>query len=588
MVAMTSRQPEKENEDFHGIAQKPGAQQASLEQYEMEPDYDQFPDVESINKKSRRKKIAVISGAVLLLIMSVFVVTKMINGNKDSVSNGDFATYEVQRRNITVTLSGSGTLQPADSYTIKSLVDGDIISSPFEEGQVVKKDTLLYKMDSSDVSTGIEQAENSLAQSQSNYQYKLKSQDDLNIKSTTEGTITELDVETGDTVKSGQTIAVVRNINVMSITLSFVSAFAADFHAGQSASVLLNGIGVTLDGKISKIGVEKAIDGNAAVREVTIDVVNPGALSTSQTASATVGDIASFDEGTFQYKDEETITADISGKVAEIKAKEGGKVVKNQVIVAMSSDTIDADIDNAAGSLKDTELSLQNARNKLDNYSITSPIAGTIIEKNYKEGDTLEAGDTLCTIFDLSYLKLVLNVDELDIGKVKTGQSVKITANNADGTEYNGIVTKININGTTVNGVTSYPVTIRIDHTADLLPGMNVDAKIEVKSLENVLSIPVGVVARNGQVLVKTGESASGTDTANAKIPSGYTYKKVNLGGSNDDYIEILDGLKEGDIVAEIKESSITSQMFGAPPGGPGGSPGQDGVPDQESGGAAN
>ncbi|ATW23786.1 HlyD family efflux transporter periplasmic adaptor subunit [Candidatus Formimonas warabiya] len=586
---MTSKQPEEENEDFHGITQKPGTQQAGLAQHEIEPDDYQFPDAESINKKSRRKKILIISGVVLLLIMSFFVVTKIINGNKDTASNGNFATYEVKRRNITVTLSGSGTLQPANSYTIKSLVDGDIISSPFEEGQVVKKDTLIYKLDSSDVSTGIEQAENSLAQSRNNYEYKIKSLDDMNIKATADGTITELDVEAGDTVKSGQTIAVVRNINVMSITLPFVSAFAADFHVGQSASVLLNDIGVTLNGKISKIGVEKAIEGNAAVREVTIDVVNPGALSSSQTASATVGDIASFDEGTFHYKDEETITADVAGKVSEIKAKEGERVVKNQVIVAMSSDTIDADIDNAAGSLKDTELSLQNARNKLDNYHITSPIAGTIVEKNYKEGDTLEAGDTLCTIFDLSYLKLVLNVDELDIGEVKTGQSVKITANNDDGTEYNGIVTKININGTTVNGVTSYPVTIRIDNTADLLPGMNVDAKIEVKSLENVLSIPVGVVARNGQVLVKSGESASGTDKANDKIPAGYAYKKVNLGGSNDDYIEIVDGLKEGDIVAEIKESSTVPQMFGPPEDDePGGSSQQDGVPNQGDGGAAN
>ncbi|ATW27663.1 efflux RND transporter periplasmic adaptor subunit [Candidatus Formimonas warabiya] len=585
---MTSKQPEKENEDFPGIAPKPVAHQADSAQYEIEPDNYQFPDMENIDRGARRKKTIIITGVVLLLIMSVFVVTKIMHGNKDLASNSNFTTYEVKRRNITVTLSGSGTLQPADSYTIKSLVDGDIIRSPFEEGQVVKKDTLLYKVDSSDVSTSIEQAENSLAQSRNNYNYKLKSRDDLNIKSTTDGTITEFDVETGDTVKSGQTIAVIRNINVMSITLPFVSSFAADFQIGQSASVLLNDIGVTLNGKISKIGVEKAVAENAIVRDVTIDVVNPGALSSSQTASATVGDIASIDEGTFNYKDEATITADVSGKVAEIKAREGDKVVKNQVIVVVSSDTMAEDIDNAASSLKDTELSLQNARNKLDNYSITSPIAGTIVEKNCKEGDTLEAGDTLCTIFDLSYLKLVLNVDELDIGKVKTGQTVKITANNAEGTEYNGIVTKVNINGTTVNGVTSYPVTIRIDHAADLLPGMNVDAKIQVESLENVLSIPAGVVARNGQVLVKTGESASGTNKADAKIPAGYAYKKVNLGGSNEEYIEIVDGLKEGDIVAEIKESSTSSQMFGAPPGGPEGSPPQGGVSAQENGGAAN
>ena len=151
---------------------------------------------------------------------------------------------------------------------------------------------------------------------------------------------------------------------------------------------------------------------------------------------------------------------------------------------------------------------------------------------------------------DLRHRQLVLNVDEFDIRKVKVGQTVKISAGNSEGTEYEGIVMKININGTTVNGVTSYPVTVRIDNAGDLLPGMNVDAKIEVESLKDVLSIPSGIVARNGQVLVKTGETASGTGKPGSQIPAGFAYKKVDLGGSNDDYIEVVDGLKEGDIVS--------------------------------------
>lgn len=586
---MAVKQPEKENKDIEKMAQRPGTHQAGLGQYENGIQDYQFPDISNIGKKSGKKKAIIILGAVVLLITAFLAVPRILSGGKTAAVNSNFATYKVQRRNITVTLSGSGTLQAADSYTIKSLIDGDIVYAPFEEGQVVKKDITLYKVDSSDVATSIAQAENSLDQSRNAYDQKVKSMEDLDIRSTTEGTIVELEVEAGDTVKVGQTVAVVRNVDTMSITLPFLSEAAKDFYISQNASVQTGDSFEKMNGRISKIsGVNKVLDGNVMVREITIDVANPGAMPDAQVATAFIGGIESIDSGTFSYKDEKTITADVSGKVSVMKAKEGDKVVKNQVIAVLSSDAINADIKNAASSLKDTELSLQSRKNQLDNYTITSPIAGTIVEKNYKEGDTLKAGEPLCTIFDLSYLKLVLNVDEFDIRKVKVGQTVKISVDNSEGTEYDGIVMKININGTTVNGVTSYPVTVRIDNAGDLLPGMNVDAKIEVESLKDVLSIPAGIVARNGQVLVKTGEADSGKTNGDSKIPTGYAYKKVNFGGSNDEYIEIVDGLKEGDIVAEIKEASANQQMFGGPGGGPGRSPGQEGAPAQVNGGNFN
>ncbi len=547
--------------------------------------------------KSKGRKRFILAGIAILLLLSVIFIPQILIGNRASAVAGNLTTYEAARRNITVTLSGSGTLQPADSYTIKALVEGDILSAPFEEGEVVKKDTVLYKVDSSDVSSGIAQAENSLAQSRNNYEQKVKTQDNLNIKSNAAGTVVELDVDAGDTVQAGQTIAVIRNVDVMSITLPFLSQYAAGFQKGQGATVLINGSGEILKGTVSKVGsTDRVLDGNSMTREVTIDVANPGALSKSQAASASVGGVESSDIGTFTYKEEKTVAAAVSGKVSELKVKEGDRVEKNRLLVVLASDTMDADLKNSSLSLKDAELSLQTKKNQLDNYTITSPIAGTIVEKSYKEGDTLKAGEALCTIFDLSSLKLVLNVDELDIGKVKTGQTVKITANStgsSDIREYKGIVTKININGTTVNGVTSYPVTIRIDNAGDLLPGMNVDAKIEVESLQNVLSIPVGVVARNGQVLVKTKEPASPTNKADPKVPSGYAYKKLELGGSDDEYIEVLDGLQEGDIVTEVKEASASGFLFGGARGAaPGegvsqsGAASQAGAPVPQNGGA--
>ena len=71
---------------------------------------------------------------------------------------------------------------------------------------------------------------------------------------------------------------------------------------------------------------------------------------------------------------------------------------------------------------------MQNQQDNMSNYTITSPISGTIIEKDAKQGDALTSGSTLCVIYDLSYLEMVINVDELQIGALSVGQKVQITA----------------------------------------------------------------------------------------------------------------------------------------------------------------
>lgn len=121
-----------------------------------------------------------------------------------------------------------------------------------------------------------------------------------------------------------------------------------------------------------------------------------------------------------------------------------------------------------------------------------------MIEKNYKAGDTVDAtaADYLAVIYDLSYLKFEMQVDEVNIGKIEVGQQVTITADALEGQTFTGRVSKVNINGTTSGGVTSYPVTVIIDEPGDLMPGMNISADILVEQVENALVVPVGAVAR--------------------------------------------------------------------------------------------
>jgi len=162
-------------------------------------------------------------------------------------------------------------------------------------------------------------------------------------------------------------------------------------------------------------------------------------------------------------------------------------------------------------------------------------------------------------IYDLSYLTVTLAVDELDIMSVSVGQKATVTADAVEGRLFEGVVTRVGVNGTTSGGVTTYPVDVRIDETNGLLPGMNVDIVIAVKESANTLAIPADAVARGNRVLRKTADGSIGE-----KAPDGYEYVTVEIGMADDSYVEILSGLSEGDTVAYIpKTASPNNNMFG-------------------------
>ena len=187
---------------------------------------------------------------------------------------------------------------------------------------------------------------------------------------------------------------------------------------------------------------------------------------------------------------------------------------------------------------------------------------------------------------------MTLNIDELDISEVAVGQEVQITADAAEGQVYTGVVTNVSIAGTTSGGITTYPVTIRIDETDGLRPGMNVDAEILLDSAQGVLAVPSAAVNRGDTVLI-TADSPSAVNAVNQEAPEGYVYVSVEPGISDESYTEIISGLQEGDTVAYLQTSSSSDSMdFMAvgmiPSGGgemPGGGMPSGGVPSGGPGG---
>ena len=526
-------------------------------------------------KKRRWKKFAV---AGVALVVAAGVGWQMLSpGQSSAASATSYTTAEVTRMDVSSSITGSGTLEAADSYSVTTLIEGSILTADFEEGDEVEEGTILYTIDSSDASNSLEQAEISLNQAQRSYNNQLESQEDLIITSPVSGQVYSIDVEVGDEVAAGETVATIRDSQTMSLEVSFPADAAASFYVGQSATVTLDSTFETLTGTISEIsGTDTVLTGNVIVRTVTIDVSNPGGLSTEQTASAAVGTATSTASGTFTYKEEETVTAEVSGEVSSIRVSEGDQVSSGQTLIVLTSDDLDDSLQSASESLRNAEISLENQYENLDDYTITSPIKGTIVDKNYNAGETTEANQVLCTIYDLSYLTMTLSVDELDIASIEVGQSVSIVADAVEDTTYTGTVTKVSVAGTSSGSATTYPVTIRIDETDGLLPGMSVDATIELASAEDVLAIPSAALNRGDTVLVTADSPSAANGTlveSTTEDGEDYYSVEVTTGVSGDDYIEIVSGLQEGDTVVYIPTSSSSSEMgmMGGMPGGMGG-----------------
>ena len=464
-----------------------------------------------------------------------------------------------ERRDVTNTLSGTGTLNPANTYTVKSLVEGKVLTGTIEEGDIVEESNVLYTIDSSDASTNFEKAEIAMQQAQRSYD---KVVDRQYVRAEVAGVVSSLKVTKGDEVTSGQEVAVIRDSSKMLLTLEFPAADAANFSVGQSAAVTLDGTFEQLDGTVTSVsGTDALSAGNLLTRTVTITVKNAGGLTTAQAATASINGVSSIGSATFAYQAERTLTAQAAGTVTSINVQEGSDVAKDDIILGLSGDDLTESIQSASESLRSAEISMQNLQDTMNNYTITAPISGTIIEKDAKVGDAVKTGDTLCIVYDLSYLEMNINVDELQISSISVGQQVQITADAVPDKTYVGTVTRVSMKGASNGGTTTYPVSIRIDDTDGLRPGMNANAEIVVAEAKNALVVPNAAVVRGSYVLVtKDSPSAASADTA-MEAPEGFVYVPVKTGVSDDDYTQIVSGIQEGDTIG-YDPSSVSSDSY--------------------------
>lgn len=634
----------------------------------------------AVDKKRKKRKgksgrIVIVLIVVLAALLGGFFLYKKKTTSQKRQGDQSVSTATVKRTDISSELTASSALSPKDTYEVTSLVEGEVIEANFEEGDVVEKGQVLYRIDASSMDSDLSSAQTSLQRAkesaqtaQSDYAEETARIAGNTYRSTASGYIKTLYIKEGDKVNNGTKIADLYDDSVMKITVPFLSGEAAEINVGDEAAVTLEDTGEQISGTVTVVSsMEETLSGGRLVKNVTVDVSNPGGLTTDTAASVTVDGFVCSAEATFTAKTETILSVELSGnkslEIENLLIHEGSYVEKNSELFQVTTKTAEEYLKEFKDAVESADDNLENAENKLsntqdnvDDYTITAPISGTVITKNAKVGDKISKSSsgttTMAVIYDLSTMTLEMSVDELDVSSIKVGQSVEITADAVEGETFTGTVTNVSLQSSYSNGVTNYPVTVTLDDTGSLLPGMNVDAKIILDSSEDALVIPASALMRGNRVYVKkspdstenadtqrndssdnvgdadserknhgdgtqnadsadrqpdagaeaSGSSkGSGTNNSSSKstgsgksgssnVPDGFEVVQVTTGIINDDYVEILSGLSEGDevyISSDSGSSTQTDQMQMGGMGGPGGDMGG-GIPGGPGGNGGN
>lgn len=507
------------------------------------------------NFLKRHKKGLII--LVILAIVIFAIVPGILAKKADAMKDGLYQSQTPVTQDLQVTLTGTGTIEPNDQYSITPMVQGEIVKAPFEEGDIVEKGQMLYQFSTENVESTIKSAQLSVEQAKQSYNdavdSKQQTKDNLSLISDQEGYIKKLYVSAGEKITAGSKVADVYDNTTMTLEVPFNASDVKKSWIGNRANVYVGDEDERMRGTVTAIDpTTTTLAGNMVVRYVTIEVINPGGIAAGMSGSASIGSTDCNTAGTFSVKSEGTLIADGSGTIETLKIKEGGYLKKGAVYLVLEDATVGDSVKSSELNIESAKNQLSSAEKSLDDYRVTAPISGTVITKNAKAGDNINAtyANPLAVIYDLSKVKFRMKVDELDVLKIQVGQEVKVTADALPEVEMTGHITNISLEAITNGGVTEYPVTVEMDDVGSLLPGMNVSATIVLDEQKNALCIPVDSLMRGNLVYVKNAQDQQTSEEELADgVPDGFHKVDVTVGISSDSQVQILSGLNETDEV---------------------------------------
>ncbi len=470
--------------------------------------------------------LAIVAGALVAI-----AITSLGTGSSSS-SAATKRTATVGKGVVQSTVSGNGTLEPAQKVELSFGASGEVTAIRVKAGQKVTKGEVLAEVDSSSARASLASAEAQLIEA-------------------------EEAVETAEEAEEEESEEVAYEGGARTV---FVGLMSED------------GTGAAKADESEKEAVEEAAPeegAEAAKEKVASEKAQQEAAPSKKEEAASQGEDEAQPEGS-QEAEGSTPSESSGGGGSETGGNETGA-------------TGGVSLPTAEANLREAELSVKSARQEVRETTLRAPISGTIASVSGAVGETVSGGsssggdsegsalggtgdeeggggsESFMVLAQLHRLKMEVSFSEADIGKVREGQTATVAIDTMEGTELAGRVTKVSVlPGEGSSGVVEYPATILLTQSAKgLRAGMSASAEVVVEQVKNTLTVPSEAISQ-----------AAGGKTVTVEEDGKEVTKTVTTGLVGDETTEVMSGVKAGQTlilpeatVAAASESSGGSSL---------------------------
>ena len=531
----------------------------------------------SKKKNRRRKTLSTVLILLAILIagaaVSIKYLRQHVTENYGSKSSDEAQTATVTVGSISTTITGSGTLSAQETTDVSIPSTVALRSLCVEEGDTVTEGDILAYLDLTSVMSAMNDLQTELEELDSDIADAAKETVNNVMKSTVVGRVKGIYCEAGDSVLS----IMYEHGALMTISLDghmAVDIPTAGLSAGDTVTVTLSD-GTAYPGTVDEVREDEA---------VVLITDNKPLLGDKATVTDEEG--KTLGTGELYIHQPLNITG-YAGTVSRLMVTENAPVTKNRILLYLTDTTFTANYDALLQQRAQVEDDLNELISPYRTGVVRAPLAGKVEsitdEQETVEGAEVPAEWTFAVIRPQEKMIATASIDESNILSVEVGQTASVTISSISDDPFTGEVTSIEKTGTSTSGVTGYSVEVTLDRTEKMLTRMSATVSIRIEGVDDALLLPEDAVTktRTSAYVYTSVNETSGELEGMVEVKTGLT------GGG---YVEITEGLKEGDTVYYTKKKSNDfSSFMGGFGGGFGGGSGSGGfsMPGGGSGGGS-
>ena len=517
-------------------------------QNEIQLENDELTQRQREAKKRRKRKKLIITIIICVVVIAAIVagvlfaqrrVAKSYGSSEDSVESA-----EVTSGSISESISASGTLESSDVESVTIPSDIEITDFYYEVGDSVSEGDLIASVSTSDLQSAMSELQDELDALDEEIDEASADTVDSTISAGTSGRVKKIYAESGtsvaDTMYEYGALILISLDGYMAVDIETDS-----LEEGDSVTVAAS------DGDEYTGTVEEAADGTAVI------LITDNGPEYEDSVTVTDSDGNELGEGTLYIHKQMAITG-YAGTVSSISVSENTQVSSGTTLITLTDTETSVNYDSLLASRETIEESLSTLITIYEEGGICAAADG-VIESLYDSSSsesTSSSSITAVSIASNTSMTITVSVDESDILYISEGLEAQVTISSISDDAVTGSVTDVSTDATSSSGVTTYTATVTIDKTEDMLSGMSATVVIVIQGVEDALLIPVDALYQTSSVSYVYTEYDESTGELSGMV-------EVTTGLSNSSYVEITDGLEEGDTVyyAASSDSSTDFDM---------------------------